>query len=240
MLKKNPVQFALKLTTLILAVNMACSYAVMAQSNQSSINITRTGTMSFVTVPTTLDFGSASIPSEKTPIFTDPVLGGSGNLPVERLLTVEDAREEGGFIVTLSANADFTNETSDTIPISATAPNDNLRIVTTPLVEGPVGTTTNGVVYLDVFSGPETVTANINTGASGTNDFGTTSTFTSVSNNILDTTTPVEVLNGTLAATDGRLGHMAVGVAGMLYIPAYQATGSYSTTLTWTLTDSTT
>jgi len=229
--------------TFVLCLNVIWALNAMAQSNQSSINITRTGTMSFVTVPTSLDFGNTPIPTQKTATFTDPVLGGSGKLPVARLLTVEDAREAGGFIVTLGANANFTDGASNTIPISSTAPNDNLRIVTTPLVDEPVditGTTTNGVFYVDTFSGPETVTANINTAASGTNDFGTASTFTSVSNNVLDTATPVEVLNGTLASTTGRLGHMAVGIAGMLYIPAYQASGAYSATLTWTLTDSTT
>ncbi len=140
-------------------------------------------------------------------------------------------------MVTLSANNDFIDGGSNTIPISNVSPNDNLRIVTTDQLTGVTGTASNGIIYETGFVGDQNVNAVVNTAAT---DFSAAGTFTSVTNNVLDTSVPIDVFDGTLASTDGRVGRMSDGVSAMFIIPAFQAAGQYTTTLTWTLSDSTT
>jgi hypothetical protein len=217
-------------------INLMVAGSVLGQSNQSSVNVTRSGSLSFGTIPTRYNFGTITVPSKRTPTFTNSTVdvwnGG--------IISVQDTRGTGGFTVTISANGNFSDGGSNTILVSNTAPNDNLRIVTAP-PDFSIGTTQNGVSYGNGFSGPMTVSAPINVAMHGGNTFGQESTFLGVTNNVLDTDVPVVVFDGTLSSTvDGRVGLMETGSAGMLYIPAYQAPGRYSTTLTWTLTDSTT
>jgi len=225
-------------TVLALSLNLLCSGVALGESDQSTVNVDRVGSLSFFAIPSNFDFGTITTPGARTPEFSDPTVV-SSNLPIGKRLTVEDTRGAGGFTVTLSANDNFLDGGTNTILISNTAPNDNLRIVTSPFLPGISGTTTNGVIYETGFSGPSTVNALVNT---LTNDFSQESTFTNVSNNILDTSTPVVVLDGTLtlASGDGRVGLMTTGTSSMLYIPAFQGAGQYTTTLTWTLSDSTT
>ncbi len=217
-------------------LNLALTGIAMGQSNTSTVSVNRSGSLSFIALPSSFDFGSMGIPTGRTATFSDATAT-AGNLPQAKRLAVQDTRGQGGFTLTLSANGDFSDGGSNSILVSNASPDDNLRIVTSPLFNGASGTTTNGVVYESGFSGPEDVTALVNTAAT---DFSDEATFTSVSNNILDTATPVDVLNGTLSSSTGRIGIMDVGSSAMLYIPAYQAAGSYTTTLTWTLADSTT
>jgi len=223
-------------TVVALGINLLFSSMVLGESDQSTVSVNRSGNLSFSAIPNSFDFGTIAVPNVKTPSFSDPTVNG-GNLPISKRLTVEDTRGEGGFTVTLSANNNFSDGGSNTIVISNTAPNDNLRVVTSPTLTGVSGTTTNGIIYETNFTGPQTVNALINT---NNNYFGTSNTFTDVTNNALDTSVPVVVLDGTLASTNGRIGFMTTGVAAMLDIPAFQAAGQYTSTLTWTLSDSTT
>lgn len=221
---------------LALGINLLWVGSVLGQiPAQSTVSINRTGNLSFASIPTSFDFGITTIPSQRVAAFSDPTVT-AGSLPANKKLTIQDTRGEGGFTVTISANNNFINETSDTIAISNSTPNDNLRIVTTPLFTGATGTTANGIVYDSSFTGAQTVVAELNTAS---NNFADANTFLNVSNNVLDTTIPVDVFDGTLASTDGRIGLLSTGAAAMLYIPAFQATGQYVTTLTWTLSDST-
>ena len=226
-------------TFIILTLNMGWAGIAWGQSsNQSSVNVNRTGSLSFFAIPSSLDFGTLGSPAVRTPTFSDATVNGIEltNLPANKLISVLDTRGQGGFTVTLSANGDFSDGGTNTIPVSNTSPNDNLRIVSTALLSGVTGTTAGGAIYETGFVGPQTVNMPINTAAT---DFGLETTFTAVTNNSLDTAVPLVVFDGTLASTTGRIGKIDTGVSSMLYIPAYQATGQYTTTLTWTLTDST-
>lgn len=220
-----------------LGINLLWAGAVLGQSYQSTVSINRTGSLSFDTIPTNFDFGAMMVPVLRTATFSDPTVT-AGSLPAGKKLTVQDTRGQGGFMVTISANGNFieTSGGPGIIAVSNTSPNDNLRIVTSPLFVGATGVTTNGMVYEPGFGGPQTVSAEIGTAS---DNFADPNTFLNVSNNILDTAVPVDVLNGTLPGTDGRIGLVSTGVSAMLYIPAFQATGQYVTTLTWTLSDST-
>ncbi len=229
---------------LALTLNLLFAGVVFGQnqvSDQSNVNVDRTGNLSFFAIPANFNFGAMAIPNQRTAAFSDAGPSSFANLPVSKKLTVEDTRGAGGFTVTLSADGNFSDGGSNTIPVSNTAPNDNLRVVTTTNLNNsdnvPFPGASNGVIYESGFTGDQTVNAQIN--ASGTL-WGQTNTFTSVTNNVLDTSTPVNVLEGTLSSTQGRIGHMTVGVTSMLYIPQFQAPGQYITTLTWTLADSTT
>ncbi len=226
-------------TFVILALNMGWAGIAWGQSsNQSSVNVNRTGSLSFFAIPASLDFGTLGSPSARTPTFSDSLVDGVElvNLPSSKLISVLDTRGQGGFTVTLSANGNFSDGGTNTIRVSNVNPDDNLRIVTSSRLEGVTGTTAGGAIYETGFAGPQTVNMPINTAAT---DFGLEATFTGVANNALDTAVPLVVFDGTLASTTGRIGKIDTGVSAMLYIPAYQATGQYTTTLTWTLTDST-
>lgn len=220
-----------------LGINLLWAGAVLGQSYQSTVSINRTGSLSFDTIPTSFDFGAMAVPTQRTATFSDPTVT-AGSLPASKKITIQDTRGQGGFMVTLSANGNFLDNINGvaTIPVSNASPNDNLRIVTSPLFTGATGVTTNGIVYEPGFGGPQTITAEVGTAS---NNFADANTFLNVSNNVLDTTVPVDVIDATLPGTDGRIGLMSTGVSAMLYIPAFQATGAYATTLTWTLSDST-
>jgi len=236
--------WAIKKTFLILcalafAVNLIWAGVVLCQTEEnaeSNVNVIRLSSLSFFAIPANLDFGSVRTPSQKTAAFSDQGVDGTQEtqLPEARRLTVQDTRDNGGFDVTLSANSDFTDQNSDTIPIN------NMRIVTTPLLQNVNGTTYEGVIYETDFT-PDyhdnPVNAEVKTSAV---DFGSESTFTAVNNNTLDTQTPVDVFHAPLSSSQGRSGRMSVGVAAMLYIPPFTAPGVYTTTMTWTLTDETT
>lgn len=220
-------------------LSLAWGGVVLGQaSNQSSVNVARTGSLSFFAIPSSLDFGLMASPAIRTPTFSDQNINGIEliNLPANKLISVIDTRGQGGFTVTLSANGDFTDGGTNSIPVNNTSPNDNVRVVTTTRLDGVTGTTTNGAIYETGFVGPQTVSMPINSIAT---NFGLETTFTSVTGNTLDTAVPVVVFDGTLPSTDGRIGIIDAGISSMLYIPAYQASGQYTTTLTWTLTDST-
>lgn len=221
-----------------LSINLLWAGSVFGQSsNQSTVSVNRSGSLSFTSIPSSFDFGVNVVPSQRTAAFSD---GGitAGNLPANKKITIQDTRGEGGFIVTISANGPFHDENNTrTLAISNTSPNDNLRMVTTPAFDGAAGTTTGGLVYENGFIGDQTVVGRINTAAI---NFGDETTFTNVSNNVLDTQVPVDVFDGTLPANSGRIGKLSAAAAAMLYIPALQGSGQYFTTLTWTLSDSTT
>ncbi|MFO0780827.1 MAG: WxL domain-containing protein [Candidatus Gracilibacteria bacterium] len=221
-----------------LSINLLWAGSVYGQSsNQSTVSVNRAGSLSFTSIPSSFDFGVNAVPSQRTAAFSD---GGvtSGNLPSNKKITIQDTRGEGGFMVTISANGPFHDENNThELAISNTSPNDNLRVVTTQSFDGAAGTTTGGMVYENGFVGDQTVVARIATAAT---NFGDETTFSSVSNNILDTQIPVDVFDGTLPASSGRIGRVSAAAAAMLYIPPLQASGQYVTTLTWTLSDSTT
>ncbi len=226
-------------TFIILALNMGWAGIAWGQSsNQSSVSVNRTGSLSFFAIPSSLDFGTLGSPGVRTPTFSDSLVDGIEivNLPANKLISVLDTRGQGGFNVTLSANGNFSDGGTNTITVSNASPNDNLRIVTTSRLGGVTGTIAGGAIYENGFVGPQTVSMPVNTAAT---NFGLEATFTGVASNALDTAVPLVVFDGTLASTTGRIGKIDAGVSSMLYIPAYQGSGQYTTTLTWTLTDST-
>jgi hypothetical protein len=235
--------------TTVLALNLLCAGTVMGQELQSTEDVNNNGSLSFYAIPTSFDFGTTGIPATRQTVFSNPSVT-TGALPTSKRLTVEDTRNSGGFTVSLGANANFSDGHGDSIPVGNISPNDNLRIVTSTLIDPTDITGTTGdcpsttipcVIYESGYDGTpdaattENINAPVNT--TGTN-FDAAGTFTALSGNILDTSQPVEVLNGSLSADQGRVGHITVGISSMLYIPAFQASGQYTTTLTWTLTDS--
>lgn len=222
----------------LLAMNIAWAGIAWGQSYQSTININRTGSLSFSSIPTSFDFGVTGSMAIRKAAFTDPTVT-DGTLPPSKKLTIQDTRGSGGFMVNVSVQNDFSNGLGQTIPVSSTPPNDNFRIVTSGTITGLTGTVAAGMTYETGFVDPatETVTALVNTNAT---DFHLESTFTAVANNILDKTVPVDVFDGSLGAAESRIGRMSAGVSGMLYVPPLQKPGTYSTIMTWTLIDSTT
>lgn len=206
-------------------------YASSAWAAGSTITITSNPYLSFLNIPDSLTLGAApyTVPVTNLSLVSDE----NGLLPSSRSLTLQDTREDGGFLLQLDA--------SEFLPTPATDLRNGLRIVTSPastLYSDIVPV--NGVKYLPAdgetaFIGNQTVNAPLT--ATGT-AFSDTTTFTAVSGNVLNTT--VDILDGCLTS-GGRKGKMNVHVSYNMDVPKYTvppATGDqYYSTLTYTLSD---
>lgn len=218
-----------------LSLNLMFSCIALGQSNTSTVNVNRAGSLSFISVPASFDFGTSASSTMRTPAFSDPTVT-AGTLPNSKKLTIQDTRGSGGFTVNVAVLDDFTNGTGGIIPVSNTPPNDNFRIVSSGNITGVTGTVVNGVTYENGFVGPQNITALVNTTS---NNFSLANTFTSVPNNVLDKLSPTDILSNTLPSTQGSIGQVDIAVSSMLYVQASQQPGVYSTVMVWTLQDST-
>ena len=228
--KKNLIIPVLFITALAL-VNLL--YASSAGAAGSTITISSNPFLSFLDIPDSITMGAPpyTVPVTNLNLVSDE----NGLLTFGRSLTIQDTREDGGFLLQLDA--------SEFLPTPATDLRNNLRIVTSPasslyLDIVPV----NGIKYLpadgeSAFIGSQTVTAPLT--ATGTN-FSDPATFTAVSGNTLNNT--VDIMNGCLT-TGGRKGKMNVHTSYNLAVPKYTvppSTGDqYYSKLTYTLSDHT-
>ncbi len=206
-------------------------YASSTLAAESTITVTSTPFLAFTDIPDSFALGTFpyTIPVTDTHYFSDP----SGTLPSSRSLTVQDTRENGGFILQLSAE-----EFQPTPPVDF---RNNLKIVSSGASDlyGDL-TPVNGIIYLPAddetsFIGDQTVSAPLD---SGSIDFDDSATFNSVSDNTLNTT--VDLMDGCLTS-GGRKGQMNVHLAFDALIPKYTLPPSsgdqYYTTLVYTLSD---
>ncbi len=206
-------------------------YASSTLAAESTITVTSTPFLAFTDIPDSFVLGTFpyTIPVTDTYYFSDS----SGVLPSSRSLTVQDTRENGGFILQLSAE-----EFQPSPPIDF---RDDLKIVSTGASDlyGDL-TPVNGIIYLPAdgetsFIGDQTVSAPID---SPNINFDDSATFDSVSGNTLNTT--VDLMDGCLTS-GGRKGKMNVHLAFDALIPKYTVPPSsgdqYYTTLVYTLSD---
>lgn len=237
---KNPknnkaISFA-TLSVLALFANLFLPAISLGQTD-ISIDVTRTPYLSFNSIPESYSFGAVPTSIADTNIFSDS----NGPLPANQVLIVRDTRGSGGFTLQATTSGPFTAEGAPTNTIPAT----NLRMVTsTSLVLIFDAFQNNGVIYLSGYAGTpdntstQTVIAPLN---ATSNQFGTVAPFdeveTSPMNNHMDTA--LTLMDGCLTASEGRVGYMAFGTSEVLLVPKYQQPGSYSTTITYTLSDNT-
>lgn len=203
-------------------------------SQGSSIAITRTPYLSFADLPDPFSFTSYTASAATGAIFSDPTVDlsvpGAG-LPSSRKLIVSDTRNSGGFNLQVSA----TNFTGGTVTINKS----NLRVLSSPhLSSPPAGAIANDVLYLSGFIGQQTLTTPVKAATDA--NLGTDSVFTtgtSAGHNALSGT--VDILDGCLSSIQGRNGQMAIGMSFYLAIPKFTPPGTYDSTVTYTITDST-
>ncbi|HMR00778.1 MAG TPA: hypothetical protein PKA32_00120 [Candidatus Gracilibacteria bacterium] len=193
----------------------------MALAATSTITVTSSPYLSFVTIPESFSMANIVVPTSDLELTSDS----NGVLPPNRWLTIQDNRGCGGLNLQLQAN-DFT-------PISTEITTSNLRVVTSAstFYDGP---TINNITYNSGFVGDQTATAPLN---AGTINFSNPTTFTSLGNNSLDV--PRDLIDGTLTAPTGRQGQMHFGLSFYLFVPKYTSPGNYYTKLTYTLSDDT-
>lgn len=218
--KRQIVPLLLVAATLASTVFAATVLAQVSGSAGSSIIITRTPYLSIDAVPTSFSFPETPARASAREIFSNA----DGALPADKLISVTDARRSGGF--TLQAQASDFRSGENIIPASS------LKVITTSSVNDAPGNTSGNVFYADPFTGPKTVKAPLNAPST---DFAQTATFTDAG--ILDG--PVDLLNGCLPTTEGRIGTISVGLAFALNVPPYTVPGTYNAVITYTITDST-
>lgn len=156
------------------------------------------------------------------------------------LLTVNDERDSGGFIVQLTTQGTFTDGTN-TIPL------DNLYVITS--IDETDPNKADGINYGADFTGSKTVTAPLYVNETS-DDISDPATYTSGWSYQSDPYTtlrisqfggyPIDLMNGTLPSTSGRVGEMSLYTNFNLTIDYDQLPGDYSLILTYDLTDSTT
>ena len=187
----------------------------------STIIVTSSPYLAFVSIPDSMSIGSFSVPTSDMELTSDS----NGTLPPSRWLTIQDNRGCGGLNLQLQAN-NFT-------PVSTDVTTDNLRVVTSAstFYDGPV---VNNIKYNSAFVGDQTATAPLN---AGTINFSDPVTFTSLGNNSLDVAR--DLIDGPLTSPTGREGQMHIGVSFYLFVPKYTSAGDYYSTLTYTLSDDT-
>lgn len=220
---------AIALTSTILSFLLLIPAFVLAA--ESTITVTSTPFLAFTDIPDSFALGTFpyTVPVTDTHYFSDS----SGVLPPSRSLTVQDTRENGGFILQMDAEA-----FQPSPPIDF---RDNLKIVSSGFSDlyGDL-TPVNGIIYLPAdgetgFIGDQTVSAPVN---SVTIDFDDPTAYTAVSGNTLNTT--VDLMDGCLTS-GGRKGKMNVHLAFDALIPKYTVPPSsgdqYYTTLVYTLSD---
>lgn len=224
----------LALMTFVLGVFPSAVFGQSSGEQNAIQEITSDLFLSFTQFPASFTFPSSVTSTSSFRVYSDQ----GATLPDTRLIKIQDTRDTGGFALQVVA----TNFTS---PSGHVIPRDGLRIVTsTALAQPPAGTVDNDVLYITGFSGETGVNAPLRTTLGPTClDFGQLTTFTSPacvfdpSANSLDRT--VDLLLGSLPASQGRSGEMAVGVSYSLLVPAYSIPDTYHTVLTFTLSDAT-
>ena len=135
-------------------------------------------------------------------------------------------------------------------PEWAHIPSSGLRVITTsdlPAIpaDPPPVAIENGIIYLDQFTGQRGAYAPLNVQFAPQNNcesFGDPATFANplcrqliTSSNSLDNT--VDLLQACLPTGQGRDGKMEIGLSYNLSIPPFTPHGTFSNTLTYTLSD---
>lgn len=217
----------------------------------STIEVSRTPFLSFVRIPDSFALSDQNTAIAPVQVYSDP---GQTTLSASRALIISDNRNMGGLSLQASVNGNFIIAGEGENP---NIPASGFRIVTTANITPIPETTTpdiiNGIIYLEEYDGLPNAAAAKNIIAplniafnetEGCDNFGSLFTFTKSacrttegSSNSLNNT--VDLMQGCLPSTGGRIGKMQIGVAYNLAIPAYTPPGTYSNTMTFTLTDST-
>ena len=217
----------------------------------STIQVDRTPFLSFIKIPASFALADQNTATTAAQVFSDPV---QTTLPASRALIVSDNRNSGGFNLQASSNGNFVIAGQGETP---NIPSVGLRIVTTtnisPIPGAPTPDIIDGIIYLGGYSGLPVGSATKNVIAplniafnepEGCDNFGSYNTFIKSAcrtvqggSNALNNT--VDLMQGCLPSTGGRTGKMQVGVAYNLAVPAYTPPGTYSNTITFTLSDST-
>jgi hypothetical protein len=216
-----------RLTALVTGALLIASLFISAtaQSQQSSyITITTVPFLSFSDIPDSVHYGSYTTDTSGQAFYTQS----GSTLDDASVLMVKDTRACGGFEVQLSTS-------EPAFPAT--------RVVTSTEIDPAVGITgsiNNNLIYVTGFSGDTSATAPHNTTCT---DFSATATYdsgscTNTTNNIVGSTRTL--MSGALTAPTGRDGEIAVGAAFQTSLDPYTPSGNYSTTLTYTLLDSTT
>lgn len=215
----------------LLVFSLLCAFVALvfevqyARGVNSTIEISRTPYLFFADVPNSFSFNPVTTAVTDTELTSDS----DGVLGDERLLTVEDTRGCGGLLLQLEAST-FT-------PAAGASLNNNFRVVTSSQ-SGDVGTEVNGIKYLSGFEGDQSGIAPLNV---ATVNFSDAELFTAApfddGRNILNQ--PVDLIQGDLDSNSGRIGQMQLGLSFYVNITKYFNPGTYTSTLTFTLTDST-
>jgi len=215
------------------------SLALPAYAITSTIQVTHTPYLSFVQVPESFQIPESGPFPVQILDNTIPTNYSDVLLPEKRYLTVQDTRGCGGFNLQVTASA---FQPAPTPPNPSL--NDGLRILTSTY-DAQTGTEENGVKYYaaeeETYTGEKGIIAPLNTAST---DFNNTAIFSAPpfdnGSNIMLTDTPVDIMQGELAAPLGRDGIMHLATTFALKIPKFYAPDDYYTTLTFTLTDATT
>lgn len=223
--KINLLKNIFRLTTLVTGAVLIASFIISppALGQQSSyITITTVPFLSFSYVPGSAHYGSYTSANS---VHTFQSQSGSTTDDTSVLL-VRDSRGCGGFELQISSSNSSFPET---------------RVVTTTAIDPAVGITgsiNNNLIYVTGFSGDTTATAPHNTTCT---DFADTDTYDSgtCTNTTNDLSATRTLMSGALTAPTGRDGEIAVGAAFQTQVPRYTPSGTYTTTLTYTLLDST-
>ena len=217
----------------------------------SSIDITKYPFLYFDTIPTGYKFNTVKTSTEIQHLFEDT---GYANLDQNRIVTVTDHRNSGGFLLQVTST-DLQEKINNTLTI----PKKNLKVVTSKLIT-PKNTFTlapsdsnDQVVYLlDSINTPFPVSKhkavaplNVTIGPSETcNYFNNLETFTNT-NCRTNGTTSSNQLSGTVdliqscipSGDTGISGSMAIGTTYNLDVPPYTVPGTYQGIVTYTLTN---
>jgi hypothetical protein len=199
-------------------------------------------TLTFTSVPESIFFSLPAITGSDEEFFNN---GDTDNPDTEDLLSVFDDRGTGcsglsctgggGYEVHVDISGDFTSGT-DTIP------DDNLYIVTS-IDEDDAGAE-DGLIYETGFEGDNnaTVPLYIETGSGCWACYllETADTYTDLAPDSQFGSGPLVLIDGSLPSSNGRKGIMSLFSNFYLLVPAFQASGEYSATITYTLLDSTT
>lgn len=203
----------------------------------STIQITSSPFLSFITVPDSFRITVDAPTSPQAVTYTSDL--STGALQPERYIEVQDTRACGGFNLQMEASAFLPAPTPPN-----TSLNENFRVITS-VYDPAEGIEENGIKYFgfdpNPYAGATGVIAPLNTTST---DFADASIFTSApfntGMNILTANTPVDVMQGSLTAPNGRDGIVHTSMSFHLIIPKFTAPNDYYSTLTYTLTDATT
>lgn len=227
--------------TLAFALNFLVPGLVFGQGTETPTATQEVGTggLSFYDTPDSFPFSAVNI----TNLTASNVTNYSNTsvlpyLPLNKRLSVDDLRNEGGFRVYVGASSFTATGTGNILPLAS------LRMVSYHSVAGvacaPSGGV-NGVCYETGSTGSQEIVAPVITTSTL---FGTHSTFSTLSGNQLNAV--IDLMQGTLPTSTGRTGRFTMGNAFNLVLNYVGAAsnptqpGTYITTLTYSLVDQTT